>query len=62
MAVIHTTRAGRWARALSTVSAEFGGPAWLIVPALAFVMAVALISIVDGWQLLGEALHLLARS
>lgn len=62
MAVIYTTRSARLARALSVVGDEYGGPAWVIVPVLAFVVAVALISIVDGWQLLGEALHLLARS
>ena len=41
--------------ALDTVAREIGQPAWLWAALLAFIVAVGLISAVDGWALLFDA-------
>lgn len=43
--------------ALETVAIEIGKPAWLWLAALGFIVAVALIDIVDGWPLLFDAFN-----
>lgn len=45
--------------ALDTVAGEIGQPAWLWAAVLAFIVAVALISVVDGWALLFETFNYL---